>query len=221
MCNKLYNITKEVIKVTLGEKLKQLRKDKNITLEELAIKLNSTVKLDERDIISFNKGKLSKWENDKEEPKLSGLKYVADFYGVLIDDLLSVNIKENLVPLVGYIAAGSPILAEENIEDYYNIDKRIKADFCLKVKGDSMIGSHILDGDIAFIKSQPTLENGEIGAVLVSGNTATLKKVYVNKDNVILQPSNVNYQPIIISGQDLTEFRILGKLVANLSPKDL
>lgn len=120
------------------------------------------------------------------------------------------------IPVVGTIAAGSPILAEENIEEYFNIDSKIKADFALRIKGDSMIGAGIFQDDIVFIKKQDCLQNGEIGAVLINSE-ATLKKFYKNDDTVILQAENDKYQPMIYTNGDI---RILGKLVAVLNIRD-
>lgn len=116
------------------------------------------------------------------------------------------------IPLLGTIAAGSPILAEQNIEDYFSLDKKIKADFCLKIQGDSMINVNIMDGDIVFIKRQEDLEDGEIGAVLVE-DSATLKRFFRENGSVILQAENSTYKPLIISKGDV---RILGKMVASL-----
>lgn len=120
------------------------------------------------------------------------------------------------IPLLGTIAAGTPILAEENIEDYFNIDSKIKADFALKIKGDSMIGAAIFPDDIVFIKKQDNLENGEIGAVLIDGN-ATLKKFYKKDNTIILQAENDMYNPIILTNGNV---KILGKLVAVLNIRD-
>lgn len=117
------------------------------------------------------------------------------------------------IPLIGQIAAGVPILAEENIDDYFYIDKSIKADFCLKIKGDSMIEEGIYEDDIVFIKSQPCIENGEIGAVII-GDEATLKRIYKGDNTVILQPANRNYKPRTYTGGDI---HIAGKLVAVLN----
>lgn len=119
----------------------------------------------------------------------------------------------NRVPLIGTIAAGVPITAEENIEQYFEIDPSVKADFALKIKGDSMIDAGINDGDIAFLRKQQTLETGEIGAVVIE-NEATLKRFYRTNSNVILQPENKEYQPIIVTDGDL---HIAGKLVAVLN----
>lgn len=120
------------------------------------------------------------------------------------------------IPLLGTIAAGTPILAEENIEGYFNIDSSVKADFALRIKGDSMIGAGITTNDIVFIRKQETLENGEIGAILLE-NEATLKKFYKNDGMVILQAENDNYPPKTFTEGNL---KILGKLVAVLNIRD-
>ena len=120
------------------------------------------------------------------------------------------------IPLLGTIAAGIPILAEENIEDYFNLDSRIKADFALRVKGDSMRGAHIYNGDIVFIRKQEEVENGQIAAVLMD-DEATLKKFYREDHTIILQSENSNYKPLILTGGDV---HILGKMVAVLSVRE-
>lgn len=122
------------------------------------------------------------------------------------------------IPILGTIAAGTPILAEENIDDYFVIDNRVNADFGLKVKGDSMINANIFDGDIVFIRQQPTLENGEIGAILLD-DEATLKRFSKKENSVILQaenPSMTDWPRIYTDGN----IRILGKLVGVYSKKD-
>lgn len=122
------------------------------------------------------------------------------------------------IPILGTIAAGTPVLAEENIEDYFVIDNRVNADFGLKVKGDSMINANIFDGDIVFIRQQPTLENGEIGAILLD-DEATLKRFSRKENSVILQaenPSMTDWPRIYTDGN----IRILGKLVGVYSKKD-
>lgn len=204
----------------VGKQLKRIRLLKNLTLEEVANTMNQIVPNNEN--ISYNRGKISKWENDMAEPNLYALKYLLDFYGVSFDDLISnqVMIDEinRGIPIVGTIAAGTPILAEENIEDYFVIDNRVNADFGLKVKGDSMINANIFDGDIVFIRQQPTLENGEIGAILLD-DEATLKRFSRKENSVILQaenPSMTDWPRIYTDGN----IRILGKLVGVYSKKD-
>lgn len=115
-------------------------------------------------------------------------------------------------PRLGTIACGEPILAEENIEAYDDIPDNIKCDFTLICKGDSMISARINDGDIVYIKQQSQVDNGEIAAVLID-NEATLKRVYIYEDKVVLQPENTKYPPFVYTKEDMNNIRILGKAV--------
>ncbi|WP_314971031.1 XRE family transcriptional regulator [Peptostreptococcus stomatis] len=117
--------------------------------------------------------------------------------------------KVNRIPIVGSIAAGKPILATENIESHLLLGQEYKADFALKIKGDSMIDVGINDGDLALIIKDRPISNGEIYAVLVDGE-ATLKKVYKNDDYLTLQPCNSKYEPIVVKEEDNPY--IVGKL---------
>ena len=122
-------------------------------------------------------------------------------------------IQTKKVPLLGTIAAGVPIYADENFDGYRECTEDIDADFCLKIQGDSMIGARINDGDIVFIKKQPDVDNGEIAAVLIE-DEATLKRVYKEKDSLILQAENPKYAPIVYTAESYVECRIMGKAVA-------
>ena len=115
-------------------------------------------------------------------------------------------------PRLGTIACGEPILAEENIEAYDDIPDSIKCDFTLICKGDSMVNARINDGDIVYIKQQSQVDNGEIAAVLID-NEATLKRVYIYEDKVVLQPENTKYPPFVYTNEDMNNIRILGKAV--------
>lgn len=115
-------------------------------------------------------------------------------------------------PRLGTIACGEPILAEENIEAYDDIPNSIKCDFTLICKGDSMVNARINDGDIVYIKQQSQVDNGEIAAVLID-NEATLKRVYIYEDKVVLQSENTKYPPFVYTKEDMNNIRILGKAV--------
>lgn len=121
------------------------------------------------------------------------------------------------VPLLGTIACGTPILAEENVEDLVDCPDFVHATFALRCKGDSMIGARILDGDIVYIRQQPDVDNGEIAAVLIEGE-ATLKRVYKTPGQLVLQPENPKFSPLVYSGETLDHIRILGKAVYFVSP---
>lgn len=116
------------------------------------------------------------------------------------------------VPLVGRIACGTPILAQENIEDYVDVPKDRHVDFCLTCSGDSMIDAGIDDGDTVYIRKQPDVENGEIAAVRI-GDDATLKRVYKFPDRVVLQAENRAYPPMTYVGEEMNQITIEGKAV--------
>ena len=117
-------------------------------------------------------------------------------------------------PLVGSIACGVPVLAEENIEDYVDIPENVHCDFCLRCKGQSMIDAGIQDGDIVYIHKQEEVENGEIAAVRIEGE-ATLKHVHWDAQNqtLMLIPANSSMFPRIYSGEAINSIHIEGKAV--------
>lgn len=122
-------------------------------------------------------------------------------------------------PLLGEIACGEPIFADEDRESYIMADMDIRADFCLKAKGDSMINARIYDGDIVFIREMPIVDNGDIAAVIID-DEATLKRVYYDREEGMLQliAENPRYKPLVYRGEDLNHIRILGKAVYFMSP---
>ncbi len=120
------------------------------------------------------------------------------------------------IPLLGSIACGAPTFAEENVEEYLICPPKVNADFCLYCKGESMTGARINDGDIVYIRSQSDVENGEIAAVLIE-DEATLKRVYKDKDKLVLQPENPDFSPFVYVGEEMNRIKILGKAVAFLS----
>lgn len=120
-------------------------------------------------------------------------------------------------PLLGNVACGEPIFADEMIGVYIDADASIHADFCLRASGDSMINARISDGDIVFIRQQDMVDDGEIAAVLI-GDEATLKRVYYDRPNNIISlfAENPKYPTLRYSGAELDQIRILGKAVACL-----
>jgi len=117
------------------------------------------------------------------------------------------------VPMLGNVAAGIPIYADENFDSYVQVGANIKCDFCLRVKGDSMILARIHDGDIVFVRKQPDVDNGEIAVVLID-DEATLKRVYKYRNRIELRPENPAFPVLNYEGAELEQIRILGKAVA-------
>lgn len=122
--------------------------------------------------------------------------------------------KTKKLPMLGNVACGEPMYASESYDAYIDVGSDIDADFCLTAKGDSMINARIFDGDILFVKSQPTVENGEIAVVLIE-DEATVKRVYYDRENniVTLVPENPTYKPMRYSGTQLNQIRIIGKVI--------
>lgn len=198
------------------DNLKYLRNRRNLTQEELAACLN------------ISKSRIGMYETGKRKPDFETLELIADFFNTDMNFLIGGEKKtylpnyENIIPLstqklplLGEIACGEPIFANENKEIYIEVGSNINADFCLQAKGDSMIGARILDGDIVFIKQQSIVENGEIAAVVIE-DEATLKRVYYYPEErtIRLLPENPKYKPIIYTGVTLEQIHILGKAVA-------
>lgn len=192
-----------------------LRKEAGYTQEELCTLLK------ERYQYETNKGVISRYESGKHEPNLYFVDIVSDLFGVCMDYLsgktdekYAQNDAENChsIPIVGTIAAGLPLLATENLEGFEHVPPKPRIDFCLRVKGDSMIGARILNGDLVFIRQQSGIENGEIAAVLID-NEATLKRVFKVNGSVILHAENPNYPDMVFSAKDMKNITIIGKAI--------
>lgn len=117
-------------------------------------------------------------------------------------------------PLVGSIACGEPITAEENIEDYVDVPENVQCDFCLRCKGDSMIDAGIHDGDVVYIHITPQVENGQIAAVRIDGE-ATLKRVFWDESSqtLTLLAENRNFAPLVYTGPILETVHVEGRAV--------
>lgn len=195
-------------------KLRELRKAKGMTMKELG------------DVIGVAESTISQYETGKREPDFETMLRLGEFFSVSVDYLMRgdntpgapvppgyMPLKMKRVPLVGRIACGEPITAEENIEGYVNMPEGGRdADFALRCEGDSMIDAGINDGDVVFIRCQPVVENGEIAAVRIDCE-ATLKRVYLYSDRLVLQPANSNYAPMVYTGPELDNVHIEGKAV--------
>ena len=132
-------------------------------------------------------------------------------------DALPNSIPMGKIPLVGRIAAGSPIFDEGNVDDYLELDPLIFGRgtvFALQVKGESMIDAHICDGDLAIIRKQEKVNNGEIAAVMVEGieEEATLKRFYKTDGSVELRSENDAFPKIIVNPKE-TKIAVIGKLI--------
>ena len=208
----------------IGKRIKEAREIRELTQEQLGKELG----MNKSTVQRYETGQVAKIKLPVLESIAKVLNVNPDWL-VLKSDEMHISIatipfvkniislpKTKKVPLVGTIACGIPITAEENVDDYIDMDEDIHADFALRCKGDSMINARIFDGDIVYIRQQPDVENGEIAAVYIDGE-ATLKRVFKHKNSLELRAENPTFKNLYYEGQELENIRILGKAVAFLS----
>lgn len=199
---------------SIASRIREYREREDLTLAEMAQRTGVPAQT------------LNRYELGKRAPKIDVAVQIAERLGVNplwlqgydvpvltgVPDGFDPVPETYTVPRVGAIACGTPILAEQNIETYDAVPNRIRCDFTLVCKGDSMVGAGIEDGDVVYIRQQPEVENNEIAAVMIDGE-ATLKYFKRVGDMILLSPANREYEPIIVSGEDLGKVKIVGKAV--------
>lgn len=212
--------------MTIGERIKAARLKKGYSQTELAellgYKSRSSINKIEKEGRDIPRSSIVKFAEilDVTPAYLMGWEEYSDINSVSYD---YCNIKGIMplpemkkVPLLGAIACGEPIYREE--DEWISLPTDIKADFCLRCEGDSMINARINDGDIVFIRACPEVDNGQIAAISIN-NEVTLKRVYYypEKNKLVLNPENPKYEPFVYTNEELNEVRILGKAVMFLS----
>lgn len=209
---------------TIGSRIRNRREELGLSQDELGKRLGyksrssiNKIELDQRsltqskikaiaDALETTPSYIMGWNEPDVKLDEEDLKF--------FDNLFPIETKK--FPLLGNIACGKPIFADEQFEAYVEAGANIKADFCLRAKGDSMIGARIYDGDIVFIHKQEMVDDGEIAAVLIDDDEATLKRVYYDQENNVIQlfAENPQYKTMRFVGEELNHIRILGKAVA-------
>lgn len=174
------------------------------------------------DKADINKGALSSYLSGRYFPKQIALEKLSSALNVSISYLMGFDIVDTAneksrplpsniilpagrqIPILGTICAGNGIHCEENFEGYFLVDRSIKADYCLRVKGDSMIDANIYDGDVAFLRKDFDFIDGEIYAVCYGAEeSASLKKLYKVDNKMMLQPCNSDYTSVFIDVDDV------------------
>ncbi len=213
-------------KKTTANRLQEIMKTRNLRQVDI---LNKCIPLCKRYGIKFGRNDLSQYVSGKVAPGQAKLSVLAEALNVSESWLMGYDVpfernisniipleRVHQVPLIGTIACGQPILADENIEGYLLLPNNVEADFALMCKGNSMIDARINDGDIVYIKQQPIVENGEIAAVLID-DEATLKRFYKNGDKVILKAENKDFEPLVYVNSEIDSISIIGKATYFLS----
>ena len=194
------------------KRLRELRLSRNLTQDKLAQDLG------------IAKSTISMYENGNREPDFETLELIADYFNVTLGSLMTGNAPDALkkssgivIPVLGYVRAGVPIEAVEDVLDYEEIsmDMASKGEhFALSIKGDSM-EPKISEGDVVIVRKQNIVENGELAVVLVNGNDATVKRFYMNDNGITLISTNPSYEPFYYSKEqvDSLPVQIIGKVV--------
>lgn len=200
----------------LGDKIRLLRHQRGMTLEDVG------------DACGVGKSTVRKWESGQiANMRRDKIALVANALGVTPAYLMGwdespalptmpaniVPVKRHTVPLLGEIAAGQPIYADEEHDLCVAVDDDIRCDFALRVRGDSMIDAGIYDGDVVLVRQQEDVDDGQIAVVLID-DEATLKYLYHQPGGVQLVPANRRYSPWSYTGEAAAQVRILGLAVA-------
>lgn len=203
--------------MSIAENIKRIRLEHGLSQSELG------------KIAGVSDKAVSTWELGLKTPRMGAVEKMANHFGItksaIVDDAPMTSPQDptippgfipmpkmRKVPLIGTIACGEPITAEQNIEGQMDVPEDIRCDFALRCKGDSMIGAGIHNGDAVYIHIQPEVENGEIAAVRI-GDEATLKRVYLHADYIELRPENPAFESIIRRRDEMNDVHIEGKAV--------
>lgn len=216
-----YYIIKErryILMLELYKNIKRRRQQLKMTQTDLALKMGyadkSMIAKIEKGNVDLPQSKILAFANVLETTpgELMGWDYEAEPTET-VDNIYKLD--KIKLPMLGKVACGEPIFADEDRESYIMIGTDIGADFCLQCQGDSMINARIHDGDIVFVKKTEIVENGEIAVVIID-DEATLKRFFYYREQnlVILKPENPKYQDIILTGEQLNQVRIIGRAVA-------
>lgn len=207
--------------IEFKDRLNQALQEQNISAAELSR------------ISGVNEGAISQYRKGAYKANQYNLEKIAKALGVSIPWLMGANSEKKIyeaprdpniftpklkkVPMLGSTAAGEPIFCDECAEGFVNVLDKYDVDFCLTVKGHSMIGIGINDGDIVFVKSQPTVDNGEVAVVRINGDNVTLKRFYKEGDEIKLVSENPKCKTMIFTAKNCDEFIVLGKAVIKQS----
>ena len=191
--------------------IKRLRLKNGFSQTQLAMKLGVT------------QGAVSQWESGKTRPDPDQLVQLARLFSVPLDYFVSelpardldgvVEMRRRAVPVIGTIACGQAITAEENLDGYADLPEGVTSDFALRCGGDSMLPT-FRDGDLVLIRHQEDVPDGKVAAVMVDSDSATLKRIHHLPDGVILVPDNqAGFSPLVLREESAASVRILGQAV--------
>lgn len=168
------------------------------------------------ELLNISEPNITRYENAEHGAREDQIEKMSEILGVSPAWLLGYDVPKYIeaspckaIPIIGDVAAGLPLFAQENILGYEAVEENECIDFCLKIKGDSMINAGIPDGSLVFIKRQDTFDNGQVVICLID-NEAVCKRAYKENGKLELRSDNPTYPPILIKKKDVKDVRILG-----------
>ncbi|MBP3328494.1 MAG: helix-turn-helix domain-containing protein [Clostridia bacterium] len=187
--------------------IKDLRNKKGLTQAQLAR------------LCSVHQTAVSQWEKGRTDPDKESLKILSEVFGVPVDTIMGLSSGDNkvIIPVLGYVRAGIPIEAVEEILDYEEISPQLAATgefFALKIRGNSM-EPRICENDVVIVRKQSDVDSGDVAVVLVNSMDATVKKVVKKGTSLSLVPFNTNYDVMIYTAEEVSRLpvSIIGKVV--------
>ena len=185
------------------------------------MQINKVTQTDICRILKIPAPTFSDWVNAKTYPRIDKIELMANFFGInksdLVEDKPAISVSSVKIPVLGYVAAGLPADAIENIVDWEEIPQAVadKGDyFGLVINGDSM-EPRICKGDVVIVKKQSDAENGDIAIVIVNGDEGTCKKIIKNQSGINLVSLNPKYEPIFYTWEEVDSLPVVinGKVV--------
>ena len=203
--------SKQILAKNIRHYMEQNNKTRNEMCEALGVKYTT----------------FTDWVNAKTYPRIDRIEQLAAYFGIEKSDLLEERLPAGAIPyqkrptqpipIVGVVSGGVPLLAEDNIEGYYETSLQDittgETYFWLRAKGDSMINVGIHEDDLLLIRQQNDVDSGDIAVVSINGDDATLKRIIKKENALILQPENPAYETKIFVGEEMASVHIRGRLM--------
>ncbi|WP_405726884.1 LexA family protein [Anaerotignum sp.] len=203
--------SKQILAKNIRHYMEQNNKTRNEMCEALGVKYTT----------------FTDWVNAKTYPRIDRIEQLAAYFGIEKSALLEERLPAGAIPyqkrptqpipIVGVVSCGVPLLAEDNIEGYYETSLKDittgETYFWLRAKGDSMINVGIHEGDLLLIRQQNDVDSGDIAVVSINGDDATLKRIIKKEHAIILQPENPAYETKIFVGEEIASVHIRGRLM--------
>lgn len=194
-----------------------MKPDLGATIGKNIARLLDQHKMQQKDlalILSVDESSVGKWILGRNMPRMGRIQEIADYFGINKSEILGDSATQKdistRIPILGTIAAGEPIFAEQNIEAYLSAPIEWSVDYALRVRGESMVNAGIPDGALVLCRRQADVDDGEIAVCIVDGENATLKRVKRYADILVLHPENPAFEDQVFKGKEKSIVKIVG-----------